>query len=119
LHAGSDSREKGGRAAAAIDRGRVGPIQLALGASRRLGELDRGAVLWRAGDLRRHHDDVSEAHFGYERGYPISEMVSLLERSATHTALAGLAFAVRFVTQAAAIVTTRNDPLKLPNGKSK
>lgn len=46
-------------------------------------------------------------------------MVSLLERSATHTALAGLAFAVRFVTQAAAIVTTRNDPLKLPNGKSK
>lgn len=42
--------------------------------------------------------------------YTITEMVALMERSATHTALAGLAFVVVFVTKAAAIVTTRNDP---------
>lgn len=42
--------------------------------------------------------------------YTISDMVALMERSATHTALAGVAFVVGFVTQAAAIVTTRHDP---------
>jgi hypothetical protein len=49
----------------------------------------------------------------------ISDMVALMERSATHTALAGLAFAISFVTQAAAIVTARNDTPSAPTpGKS-
>lgn len=41
--------------------------------------------------------------------YGITEMVLLMERSATHTALAGLAFAIDFVTKAAAIVQTRHE----------
>lgn len=41
--------------------------------------------------------------------YAIADMVALMERSATHTALAGLAFIVGFVTQAAALITSRND----------